>query len=146
MMSNNKKFRQPGRRNAFTLIELLLVMVILAVLAAVVVPRFSGRSRDSRITAAKTGVAGLKTALSAFEVDNGRYPSSDEGLDALVNQPSWATNWHGPYIEVQPDPWQRPWGYRAPGTYNTTSFDVFSLGEDGVESQDDIGNWTAGQQ
>jgi general secretion pathway protein G len=135
-------------RSAFTLIELLLVMVILAVLAAVVVPRFAGRSRDAKLKAAVTGVAALKTAIDTFEVENGRYPSSDEGIGALLNQPSGMEKWNGPYIDPQNvnDPWDKPWQYRFPGTYNQRGYDVYSLGEDGVESADDIGNWAAQQQ
>jgi general secretion pathway protein G len=144
MRTDNRK----QLRSAFTLIELLLVMVILAVLAAVVVPRFAGKSKDAKIKAAITGVASLKTALDTFEVENGRYPSSDEGIGALVNQPSGMDKWGGPYIDTQnvTDPWERPWQYRYPGTYNQRGYDVFSLGEDGVESADDIGNWAAQQQ
>ena len=133
-----------GNRTAFTLIELLLVLVILAVLAAVVVPKFTNRSEQARVTAAKTGISSIETALDAFEVDNGRYPTSDERLDALVNAPANMQNWHGPYIKggVPTDPWGNPYVYRYPGANNPNGFDLFSMGADGREGNDDIANWT----
>src|SRR5215212_6321194 len=87
------------RSRGFTLIELLLVLVILAVLAAVVVPKFTNRSEQARTTAAKTDISAMDTALDAFEVDCGRYPSNEEGLGALVAQPASVENWRGPYIK-----------------------------------------------
>ena len=141
----NKSVRRPaGSHTAFTLIELLLVLVILAVLAAVVVPKFTNRSEQARVTAAKTGISSIETALDAFEVDNGRYPTSDERLDALVNAPPNVQNWHGPYIKggVPTDPWGNPYVYRYPGANNPSGFDLFSMGADGREGNDDIANWT----
>src|SRR3954470_16670053 len=90
----------PRRRSAFTLIELLLVMVILVVLAAVVVPKFTSRSEQARQTAAGTDINSFETSLDAFEVDCGRYPSTEEGLQALVNPPSGVQNWRGPYVKA----------------------------------------------
>src|SRR5688500_15875924 len=97
-------------RGAFTLIELLLVLVILAVLAAVVVPKFTSRSQQARMTAAKTDISNLETALDAFQIDTGRFPSDDEGLGALVQAPANAKDWRGPYIKrgVPTDPWGQP--------------------------------------
>lgn len=129
------------RRGAFTLIELLLVLVILAVLAAVVVPKFTGRSEEAKITAAKTQIDAFKTSLALFENDNGRFPSSEEGLQALVVQPANTTNWHKLMDKVPLDPWNNPYQYRFPGTHNTDGPDVFSFGPDGRESNDDITNW-----
>ena len=132
-------------RNAFTLIELLLVMVIIGVLAAIVVPKFVSRGDDARIAAAKAEISGLTTALDTFEVDNGRYPTNDEGILALNNQPSNCPNWHGPYMgkAVVNDPWGHPYVYRCPGQHNARGFDLLSLGKDGQEgTQDDIDNWT----
>jgi len=130
-------------RCGFTLIELLLVMVILAVLAAIVVPKFTSRSEDARKAAAKSDITSFETALDAFEVDNGHYPSSDEGLNALVAQPSNVTNWKGPYIKRLPnDPWGHAYVYRFPGQHNANSYDLFSMGPDGQEGNDDIDNWT----
>lgn len=130
-------------RNAFTLIELLLVLVIIAVLAAVVVPKLVGRSEDAKKKATVASISGIKLALDAFEVDNSRYPTNSEGLMALVEQPAGLTNWHGPYVErqqIEKDAWDHPFVYKYPGTRNPSGFDVSSLGPDGQESQDDIGN------
>ena len=134
-----------ARRRGFTLIELLLVLVILAILAAVVVPKFTGRSDDARIAAAKTDIAQMETALDAFEVDAGRYPASDEGLGALMVQPANVKTWKGPYLkrDVPKDPWDQPYVYRFPGQNNPTSYDLFSTGKDQREGGgDDITNWT----
>ncbi len=131
------------RQNAFSLIELLLVLVILAVLAAVVVPKFTNRTEQARITAAKTDVSFLETQLDAFEIDNGRFPTSEEGMSALVTQPSGLQNWKGPYIKrgVPSDPWGNAYIYRFPGSNNANSYDLSSLGPDGREGNDDIANW-----
>jgi general secretion pathway protein G len=128
---------------AFTLIELLLVLVILAVLAAVVVPKFTGRSEQARVAAAKTDISVLSGALNQFELDNGRFPTTEEGLGALVQAPPGAQNWH-PYIErgVPNDPWNNAYVYRYPGQHNPNGFDLFSTGPDGREGNDDIDNWS----
>jgi general secretion pathway protein G len=137
--------RRVSRAAAFTLIELLLVLVILAVLAAVVVPKFTGRAEQARMAAAKTDITALETALDTFEVDAGRYPSTDEGLNALLNPPSGVKTWNGPYVKKAPvDPWNNPYVYRYPGQYNARSFDLSSNGPDGQEGgQDDINNWSS---
>lgn len=141
---------KPNRtdRGAFSLIELLLVLVILAVLAALVVPKFTNRTEQARQTAAKTDIASLETALDAFEIDTGRYPSGDEGLKALVEAPPSVQNWRGPYIKrgVPNDPWGHPYVYRFPGRNNANGFDLFSMGPDGREGNDDIGNWAVNTQ
>ena len=131
-------------RGGFTLIELLLVLVILAVLAAVVVPKFTGRSEQARKAAARTDIAALEGALENFEVDAGRYPTTEEGLAALVTAPGQVKSWNGPYIRrgVPNDPWNNPYVYRFPGQMNTTGVDVYSYGPDGNEGGgDDVGNW-----
>lgn len=137
--------RNPVVRRAFSLIELLLVLVILAVLAAIVVPKFTGRGQQARETAAKANISILSNALAQFEIDTGRYPTNDEGLEALVRQPSGADGWRGPYIErgVPKDPWNNDFVYRQPGQRNPTGYDLYSLGADGREGNDDIGNWDA---
>ena len=133
-----------ARAAGFTLIELLLVLVILAVLAAVVVPKFTGRSEQAREAAAKADIASLELALDQFEVDAGRFPSSDEGLAALVRQPSNVRTWNGPYIKRGPpnDPWNNPYVYRYPGQNNPKGYDLYSAGPDGSDGgDDDITNW-----
>lgn len=144
MYSHNGFSRRLAHRG-FTLIELLLVLVILAVLAAVVVPKFTNRSEQARNTAARTDIRALETALDSFEVDCGRFPSNDEGLAALIQPPpSVQASWNGPYIKrgMPTDPWGNTYVYRFPGSQNAGGYDLFSLGADGRESDDDIVNWT----
>ena len=134
-------------RRAFSLIELLLVLVILAVLAGIIVPKFTNRSEQARVTAAKTDIAFLETALDTFEVDNGRFPTTDETLNALISNPGSLPNWSGPYIKgrstLPTDPWGQPYVYRYPGQHNPNGYDLYSLGKDGREGGDDITNWSA---
>ncbi len=130
------------RRRGFTLIELMLVMVILGILAAIVVPKFSGRSEQARIAAAKTQISTFGTALDAFEVDNGFYPRGKSGLTDLVTPPRNATNWKGPYMQgdIPQDPWQQPYVYECPGKHNPSGYDLSSLGPPGGNNI--IANWT----
>lgn len=132
-------------RSGFTLVELLLVLVIISALAAVVVPKFARRSEQARITAAQADISNLGTLIDAFEVDAGRYPTTEEGLSALVEQPADVTDWYGPYMErgVPNDPWGNPYIYQCPGEHNTGSFDLYSYGPDRQEGgDDDIDNWS----
>ena len=129
----------------FTLVELLLVLVILAVLAAVVVPKLTKRSEQARIAAAATDIASISAALDAFEIDTGRYPATDEGFRALMEQPGGAKDWKGPYLKrmAANDPWGNPYSYRSPGQHNPSSYDICSCGPDGQEGgADDIDNWS----
>ena len=134
---------RPGA-GGFTLIELLLVLVILSILAAVVIPKFTNKSESARIAAAKTDIANMETAIDSFEVEAGRFPTTEEGLGALVNAPQSVKKWGGPYIkQVKSDPWGNPYVYRDPGQYNTSGFDLVSYGPDGREGGgDDIDNWS----
>jgi general secretion pathway protein G len=129
----------------FTMIELLLVLVILGVLAAIVVPKFAGRSEQAKVTAAKTDIGRLEVALDAFEIDNGRFPTSQEGLRVLFERPSDAQAWRGPYIKrgIPRDPWNNEYIYEYPGRYNENSYDLYSMGPDMRQgSEDDVTNWT----
>jgi general secretion pathway protein G len=138
------KLRTP-RRDGFTLIELLLVLVILGVLAAIVVPKFAGRTEQARVTAAQSQISTFGTALDAFEVDTGSYPKGSAGLNDLFTQPRDAQGWRGPYLksEVPLDPWQHPYLYECPGKQNPSGYDVSSVGPDGqANTEDDITNWT----
>ena len=134
-------------RQGFTLVEMLLVLVILGVLAAIVYPKVAGRGEQARITATKSQIAAFKTALNLFEVDNGYYPKGRNGLLDLVQKPRDAVNWKGPYIESLPkDPWQHDFIYEFPGKHNPGSYDIMSLGPDGrAGTDDDIGNWEPGK-
>ena len=132
------------RRRAFTLVEMLLVVTIIGILAALVIPKIMGRSEQARVTAAHADISGIKTALDAFEVDNGYYPKGKNGLADLVQMPSDVKNWHGPYLDRIPsDPWGNLYIYVYPGRHNPSSYDLSSVGPDGKEgTDDDIGNWT----
>jgi general secretion pathway protein G len=133
------------RRQAFTLVEMLLVLVILATLAAIVIPKMAGRSEQAKITAAKSQVSSFEVALDAFEVDNGFYPQGSGGLNSLVEQPNNAQNWKGPYLKSIPlDPWGNAYIYNYPGKRNPNGYDLMSMGPDGQEGgSDDITNWDA---
>ena len=100
-IANHKSQIANGRR-AFTLVEMLLVVTIIGILAALVVPKIMGRSEQARVTAAHADISGIKTALDAFEVDNGYYPKGNNGLGDLVQAPRDARNWHGPYLDRIP--------------------------------------------
>lgn len=149
-MTRNRKHaawassRSDGRAG-FTLVELLLVLVILATLAAIVVPKFSGRTEQARVTAAQTQIANFGTALDAFETDVGFYPEGSDGLQALRVPPPNAQGWRGPYLkqDIPLDPWGRAYIYECPGRHNESGYDLMSLGQDGrADTADDITNWS----
>jgi general secretion pathway protein G len=129
----------------FTLIEVLIVMVILGLLAALVGPRMFGKVGKSKQNAAQTQIALIGTALDTYRLDVGKYPTTDEGLEALRVQPHDVTKWDGPYLpkDVPPDPWGNPYQYSSPGEHG--DYDLFSLGADGAlggEGEDeDIVSW-----
>jgi general secretion pathway protein G len=131
----------------FTLIEILVVVVILGILAAIVVPRVMERPGEARVTRSRQDIQGIVTALSLYKLDNFSYPSSGQGLEALVTKPSGqpdAPNWKGPYLDrVAKDPWGHPYLYAQPGQHG--NIDVFSYGADGKPGGEgeaaDIGNW-----
>ena len=132
----------------FTLIEIMVVVVIMGILAALVVPKLMGRADDARITAARQDIATLMSALKLYKLDNQRYPSTEQGLQALITKPTSgpsANGWKaGGYMEKLPkDPWGNPYQYLSPGLHGEV--DVFSLGADGQpggSGEDaDVGSW-----
>lgn len=133
---------RPAPHRAFTLIELLLVMVILVVLAAIAGVNYGKYANRARVTKVKADLHQLGTALSAFQIDCGRLPTTDEGLGALASNPG-ASQWTGPYMDIIPrDPWDTPYVYQAPGEHLPHSFDLHSVGPDKQDgNEDDIGNW-----
>jgi general secretion pathway protein G len=131
----------------FTLIEILVVVVILGILALAVVPKIMGKPGEARIVQAKQNLQSVTLALDMYKLDNHRYPSSEQGLQALVSRPSGspeAPNWKGPYLDRLPkDPWDHPYQYQQPGQHGDV--DIYSYGADGRPGGDgddaDIGNW-----
>ena len=135
-MDNNK---------GFTLIDLLVVRIIIGLLAALVGPRFIRQEEKAKVKAAKAQIELLSTALDTFRLDVGRYPTSQEGLEALRTQPGGVERWDGPYLkkEVPADPWGKPYVYKSPGEHGP--FDILSYGADGTAGGDgdnrDITSW-----
>ena len=143
-MNNRKQF------GGFTLIEVMVVLVILGILATLVVPRIMSRPDEARIIAAKQDINSIGQALKLYRLDNQGYPTTDQGLQALVAKPSAPPappNWKtGGYLDRLPkDPWGNEYKYLSPGVKNTNDVDVFSLGADGApggEGNDaDVGSW-----
>jgi general secretion pathway protein G len=146
MKKHLNHFARGAREAGFTLIELMVVMVIIGVLAALIVPNVLERADEARATAAKTDVNNLMQALKLYKLDNQAYPTTDQGLQALVNKPTTPPtpqNWK-PYLDKLPnDPWGRPYQYLNPGVKG--EIDVMSFGADGQPGGEgknaDIGSW-----
>jgi general secretion pathway protein G len=144
-MRTQNLIRKPNTLG-FTLIELMVVLVIVGVLAALIVPNLLGRADDARVTAARTDINNIMQSLKLYKLDNQRYPSAEQGLNALLTKPSTnpiPTNWK-PYVEKLPnDPWGRPYQYLNPGIKGEV--DVMSFGADGKSGGEgnnaDIGSW-----
>lgn len=121
------------RQAGFTLLELLVVIVIIGLLAGYVAPRYFSQVGRSEVQVARSQIDSLEKALDQFRLDVRRYPSPEEGLEALVAKPASAVNWNGPYLKkaVPADPWGRPYVYRAPGSKPGHEFEVVSFGRDG---------------
>jgi len=147
--SNNGRSRLRNRKG-FTLIEIIVVVFILSLLAAIVAPRLIGRTEDARVTEARVQIRNFETALKLFKLDNGFYPSTEQGLDALVEKPSVGRETRsyreGGYLEqkrIPLDPWKNPYVYASPGVNG--DYDIMSLGADGQEGGEgydaDIQSW-----
>lgn len=149
-MNLQKHFaRITTKQKGFTLIEIMVVIVIIGILATLVVPRIMGRPDEARVVSAKHDVTTLVQALKLYKLDSGRYPTTEQGLNALVTKPSTdpvPVNWKlGGYLDKLPqDAWGNAYQYTNPGTHNN-EIDVYSFGADGkpggTENDSDIGNW-----
>lgn len=140
----NDSLQTPKRQAGFTLIEILVVVMILGILAAVVVPNIMSRPEEARIAKARQDVRALETALDLYKLDNFAYPTTDQGLEALVSKPTIPPipkkYRKEAYLKKVPqDPWGNDYQYLSPGEHG--AIDIYSLGPDGVPSEDDIGNW-----
>ncbi len=134
-----------SRRRAFSLMEILLVLALMGVLMGVLAVGFGNVFGTNQAKGAQMFVNhSIKTNLMQYRMDMGSYPSTEEGLDALLQAPDSekASRWHGPYAdEIPVDPWGNAYQYCFPGVHNATGYDIWSLGPDSVQSADDIGNW-----
>ena len=142
---NQSKHPVTVAQAGFTLIEILVVVVILGILGALVVPNIMGKPEEARMAKARSDIQALSTALDMYKLDNFDYPTTDQGLEALVTRPTGApepANWReGGYVKrLEKDPWGNSYQYLQPGEYGTV--DIFSYGPDRVQSDDDIGSWT----
>jgi general secretion pathway protein G len=137
---------QRRTRGGFTLVELLLVLTILGILAGLVIPKFSGRTEQARITATQTQIENFGNALDQYEIDCGYYPKGRNGLQELISAPRNANNWRGPYLKTDSiplDQWQNAYIYECPGKHNPSGYDLSSAGPDmQANTADDICNWS----
>jgi len=143
----NSISRKKSSGRGFTLLELLVVLVVMGLLAAVLTPQVMNMMSGAKSDVAALQIESLTTALHYYEIDVGAYPTQEQGLNALLEHPSGVRNWRGPYVRKAKhllDPWQRPFYYRTPGREGP--FDLYTLGADGKEGGEgenaDIGNWT----
>ena len=143
------KYNNPGRAGGFTLIELIIVVIIISVLAGIVLPSFRGRTEQAKKAAVKAQLSVIGSALELFETDNGFYPSSEQGLDALIKKPEALTAddaWKGPYLKRNPvDPWGCRYFYIYPAQQSQETYDLYSAGPDRKpQTPDDIRLWDEG--
>ena len=133
-------------QKGFTLIEILLVVMIIGALAVMVVPRLTGRGERALVTVAQVDIsANIASALKLYELDNGTFPTTSQGLEALLEKPTAPPaprNWNGPYLEKKPvDPWGQPYQYASPGTHGNGPYDLYSYGPDKTNPDAWIANW-----
>lgn len=132
-----------SRAEGFTLLEVMVVVVIIAIMAAAIGPKLLGNIEKASISRAGTDIKSISSQLELYKAENYQYPSTDQGLEALVTKPSGdptPKNWRQYLNKTPMDPWENPYKYLSPGSHG--DFDIYSFGPDGVQSEDDIGNWT----
>lgn len=149
-MQYYKNYNNCNKSSGFTLIEVMVVVIIIGILAMLVVPKVVNRVDDSRVTKARVDIATLETNLDLYRIDNGVFPTTEQGLMALETKPTAPPvpmNWKGPYLKkLVNDPWGEPYQYRYPGIHNTNgdNVEIFSFGPKGRAAIDEsgyIGNW-----
>ncbi len=131
------------RAQGFTLLEVMVVVVIIAIMAAAIGPKLLGNIEKASISRASTDIKSISSQLELYKAENYQYPSTDQGLEALVTKPSGdptPKNWRQYLNKTPMDPWENPYKYLSPGSHG--DFDIYSFGPDGVQGDDDIGNWT----
>lgn len=149
ILRNNVLRRQKGDRSAFTLVEVMLVLVIILAIAGLAIVAIPNMRESANIRQAQGYVKALSTALELYQVDVGRFPTSDQGLNALLDAPqdlSDPSKWRGPYLKDNAqthDPWDNPYQYESPGSRSRAGYEVWSFGPDGTNgTDDDIGNFS----
>ena len=149
MAIHDKSLNKGSKQSGFTLIEVMVVVIILGILAAVVVPNIMDKPDQARVTKAKQDIRALESALNMYKLDNFVYPNTDQGLEALVQKPSGSPdpkNWKQYLKRLPDDPWGNPYQYLNPGIQS--DIDIFTFGADGVQGGEevstDIGNWDLG--
>ncbi len=147
LIRTRRNSRRRTSERGFTLVEMLVVITIIALIMSLVGPRVLTFLGESKVKAARIQIQSIETALDLYALDTGHFPSSSDGLDALMQRPGGVTSWNGPYLKgnaVPNDPWGRPYIYRSPGEHG--SYDIVSYGADGKEggtgATADINSWT----
>ena len=144
-MKQSTQHVNKNKSQGFTLLEVMVVVVIIAIMAAAIGPKLLGNIEKASISRASTDIKSISSQLELYKAENYQYPSTDQGLEALVNKPSGdptPKNWRQYLNKTPQDPWENPYKYLSPGSHG--DFDIYSFGPDGIQSDDDIGNWTKG--
>lgn len=147
MNNINKLNKIRSAQSGFTLIEIMVVVIIIGLLATMILPNVLGQQDRAFEVKAKTDIRSIGTQMSMYKLDNFSYPTTSEGVQALVTNPGGKKTWRGYLTKMPNDPWNNKYQYAYPGTHNPTTFDIWSLGSDGAAGGEgtaaDIGNWDA---